>query len=183
MKYCSRCGGTLTQRIPPGDDRQRFVCDRCRTVHYENPRLVVGCIPEWEGRILLCRRAIEPRRGKWTLPAGYLENGETVADGARRETYEEACTELEDLVPYALFNLTFIRQVYLMFRAQMRSGEFGVGSESLAVRLFDPEDLPWDELAFPVILETLRLFCADNITKVFPFHTGDITLAMRNGFF
>ena len=105
MNFCSHCGAGLMQRIPAGDDRLRFVCDQCQTIHYQNPRMVVGTIPEWKDRILLCRRAIEPRAGLWTLPAGYLENGETMIDGARRETREEAGAILEALAPFALFDL------------------------------------------------------------------------------
>jgi ADP-ribose pyrophosphatase YjhB (NUDIX family) len=136
---------------------------------------VVGSIPEWKNRILLCRRAIEPCYGKWTLPAGFLENGETVTEGAQRETLEEARAKLVDIVPYALYNLTFISQVYLMFRARLVDGLFETGEETLEIRLFREEEIPWDELAFPVIRETLRFFFEDLSKGVFPFRIGSIS--------
>jgi ADP-ribose pyrophosphatase YjhB (NUDIX family) len=174
MKFCSSCGATVERVIPPGDDRPRYVCGACGTVHYQNPRVVVGCIPEWEGRILFCRRRIEPRAGKWTLPAGFLENGESVAAGAARETLEEACARVVELVPFALFNLTFVDQVYLMFRGRMVDPDAAAGAESLEVGLLSEADVPWDELAFPVIRETLKLYFDDRAKGVFGCHMGDI---------
>ena len=175
MKFCSACGATVTYRIPAGDTLPRYVCDRCDTVHYENPKIVVGCIPEWEGRILLCRRAIEPRLGFWTLPAGFLENGETVAQGAVRETLEEAeaRVELGDL--YTFYNLPHISQVYLMFRARLLDLDFGPGTESLEVRLFSEAEIPWQDLAFRTIGATLRHYFADRAQDSFRFHLGDMT--------
>ena len=154
MNFCSHCGARLDQRIPPGDDRPRFVCDRCQTIHYQNPKIVVGTIPEWEDQLLLCRRAIEPQYGKWTLPAGYLEKGETLMQGAIRETREEAGARVEILAPYTLFNLTFVSQIYLLFRARLVSTQFKAGQESLDVRLFSQAEIPWDAMAFTVIRET-----------------------------
>jgi len=174
MNFCSHCGAGLTQRIPAGDDRPRFVCDQCHTIHYQNPRMVVGTIPEWEDRILLCRRAIEPRAGRWTLPAGYLENGETMIDGARRETREEARAALIDLAPFALFDLPFINQIYLMFRGPLRTADCQPGEESLEVRLFREDAIPWDELAFVVIRETLERYFSDRAEGRFRLHTGTI---------
>ena len=161
-------------RIPSGDDRLRFVCDRCEIVHYENPKVVVGCIPVWEDKILLCRRAIEPCYGEWTLPAGFLENGETVAAGAQRETFEEARARVEILAPYALYNICHVNQIYLMFRARLADDNFRAGSESLVVRLFAEEDIPWDEIAFRVIKETLKQYYKDRRTGRFPFYVADI---------
>ena len=174
MKYCSNCGHTLTFSIPPGDDRPRFCCRSCGTIHYQNPKIVVGCIPESDNRILLCRRAIEPRYGRWTLPAGYLENGETVSQGAERETLEEAGARIEIIAPYALFNICYVNQIYLMFRARLSDHGFRPGGESLEVKLFSEEEIPWDELAFTVIHETLRRYFEDRSKGRFPFHTGDI---------
>lgn len=174
MKFCSQCGAVLSYRVPEGDDRSRYICDNCHTIHYENPKMVVGCIPEWEDSILFCRRAIEPQYGKWTIPAGFLEKGETVAAGAMRETYEEAGTRVEALKPFALYNLTFISQVYLMFRGRMVNAQYRPGDESLEVRLFREEEVPWDSLAFPVILDTLRLYFQDRARGAFSFHTGEI---------
>jgi len=174
MKFCSHCGAGLTQRIPAGDDRRRFVCDQCQTIHYQNPRMVVGTIPEWKERILLCRRAITPRAGLWTLPAGYLENGETLADGARRETREEAGAKMAALTPFALFDLPFINQVYLMFRGALTDTTVHPGVESLEVKLFSEADLPWDDLAFVVVRETLKRYFSDRDAGHFRLHTGTI---------
>ena len=174
MNYCSNCGDTVKFCTHAGDDRLRYLCESCDTVHYENPKIVVGCIPEKDRKILLCRRAIEPRSGKWTLPAGYLENGETVAQGAQRETLEEAGAKIEILAPYALFNICYVNQIYLMFRACLLDGTFKAGSESTEVRLFLEEDIPWDQIAFTVIEKTLRLYFKDRPTGAYPFHIGDI---------
>jgi ADP-ribose pyrophosphatase YjhB (NUDIX family) len=174
VNYCSHCGTRLFHEIPPGDDRQRDVCHHCGLIHYQNPKLVVGCIPEWEGQILLCRRAIEPYVGKWTLPAGYLENGETVAEGAIREVHEEAGAQVSHLIPYALYNLSFISQIYLLFRARLAEQHWSAGSESLEVRLFDETDIPWEQIAFTVIYKTLQRYFADRRRGQFPFFIGDI---------
>ena len=174
MKYCSNCGSQLSHRVPEKDDRPRFVCDSCEIVHYENPKMVVGTIPIWEDRILFCRRAIEPRYGKWTLPAGFLENEETVEEGARRETYEEAGTKLGELEPYGIYNLAFISQVYLMFRARLLAPDFNAGYESLEVRLFEEHEVPWEDLAFPVIQRTLQQYFDDLKEGTFSFHMEDI---------
>ncbi len=175
MKYCPYCGGTLNRRIPPGDDRERHVCDHCRRVYYENPKMVVGCIPEWEERILMCRRAIAPARGKWTLPAGYLENGESVAQGAVRETLEEAGAAVRIIQPYALFSLPSVNHIYVMFHARMASSYFCPGEESLSVALFEEEQIPWKDIAFTVIEETLRRFFLDRGKNPLPFHSGVIS--------
>ncbi len=174
MNFCSQCGAGLSHKIPDGDDRPRYVCDQCRTIHYQNPRMVVGTIPEWEDRILLCQRAIEPRSGFWTLPAGYLENGETMIEGARRETREEAGAELDALTPFALFDLPFINQIYLMFRAPLTTDRFQPGHESQAVELFSEETIPWDDLAFAVVRETLEHYFSDRTEGRFRLHTGTI---------
>lgn len=170
MNFCSHCGAPLSQRIPADDDRLRYVCDACGTIHYQNPKMVVGCIPEWKDRILLCRRAIEPRKGYWTLPAGYLENGETVEDGIRRETYEEARARLETLEPFAMISLSFISQIYIMARGRLKAPEFAAGEESLAVDLFAEDRIPWPQMAFPVIRETLVRYFQDRARGVFTFH-------------
>lgn len=164
----------MTLRIPVGDDRPRYGCVACGAIHYQNPKMVVGCIPQWQDKILLCRRAIEPRYGRWTLPAGYLENGETVTEGARRETREEAGAALHQLIPYGLYNICHVNQIYLMFRAQLDGLNFSPGEESLEVRLFAEEEIPWEDLAFPVIEQTLARHMTDRPRGVFPFHIEDI---------
>ncbi len=179
MKYCSQCAGPVTVRVPEGDNLPRHVCDRCGTIHYQNPKIVAGCIPEWADRILLCRRAIEPRYGLWTLPAGFMENGETTAEGAARETLEEANAQVEICSLYALFNIPHISQVYLMFRARLLNERFGPGSESLEVELFSEADIPWQELAFPVVRETLRRYLDDRRRGEYPLQIGDITPDMK----
>ena len=174
MKFCSDCGAPVASRTPPGDDRPRFICNDCGTIHYQNPKMVVGCIPELNDRILLCRRAIEPGYGKWTLPAGYLENGETVYQGIKREALEEAGAKIKDLRPFALLNLSFISQVYLIFRANLLATDFTTGGESLEIKLYREEEIPWDCIAFSVIQETLRLYFKDRPTGRFSFHIKDI---------
>lgn len=179
MNFCSNCGDRVVRMVPEGDDRERFICRGCQTVHYQNPKVVVGCIPEFKGKILLCQRSIQPRYGKWTLPAGYLENGETVADGARRETLEETGARVLDLRPFALFNLCFVNQVYLMFRSIIDSPDFFPGKESLSVAFFRKENIPWDNLAFSVISETLKRYFSDREKGIFSFHMADIRPARK----
>ena len=158
MKFCSTCGGTVSLAIPDGDNRERFVCDTCHEIHYQNPKNVVGCLLEWQGKVLLCKRAIEPRYGYWTLPAGFMENNETVMEGAAREAFEEAHAVAEDLRLYGVYNLPRISQVYLMFAGRLKDGYAAAGDESLDVKLFDESEIPWKELAFPVVVETLQRF-------------------------
>jgi len=174
LKYCSNCGVEVQWLVPEGDNRLRHVCPNCRTIHYQNPKIVTGCIPEWDARILLCKRAIEPRYGTWTLPAGFLENGETLQQGAARETLEEANARVGVQQLFALFNLPHINQVYMIFRARLLAPEFGAGAESLEARLFTAQHIPWDRLAFPVIKETLALYYRDLEDGGFRMHSGDI---------
>jgi len=156
-------------RVPPSDERARSVCTVCGNIHYQNPKVVVGCIPEYEDRILLCRRDIEPRRGKWTLPAGFLENGESVREGAMRETYEEAQLRAEIVAPYRLFDLVFVNQIYLMFRARILVPEYGSTPESSEVKLIHEKDIPWENIAFPVIEKTLLHYFRDRKKGTFEF--------------
>ena len=169
ITYCPVCGATVTHEIPEGDDRPRHVCHSCGHVQYENPKLVVGCIPAWEERILICRRDIEPRKGKWTLPAGFMENNETAAAGAVRETWEEARERVRNVAPYRVYDLPFVNQVYFMFRAQMSSPDFQTTPESSEVRLMHEQDVPWDDIAFPVIRETLKSYFKDRKWGHFDF--------------
>jgi ADP-ribose pyrophosphatase YjhB (NUDIX family) len=174
MNFCSQCGAGVRVSIPPGDDRPRHVCTRCGTVHYQNPKVVVGCIPEWEDKILLCRRAIEPRSGLWTLPAGFMEQGETTLAGAAREALEEANARVAIGPLYSLFNLPHIDQVYLLFRGELLDLDFSPGAESLEVRLFGEAEIPWGELAFPVVRETLGLYFRDRAAGRGGLRMGDI---------
>jgi ADP-ribose pyrophosphatase YjhB (NUDIX family) len=180
MKYCSQCGGEVAREVPPGDDRLRYVCPRCERIHYQNPKLIVGCVPEWEQRILTCRRAIAPRHGYWTLPAGFMENAETTAEAAARETLEEACAAVEIIEPLALVNVARINQVHMMYRASMRSGEFEAGPESLEVALVGEDDVPWEHIAFPSVRFTLEHYFADRRAGGgYHFRTTDITQRLQ----
>jgi ADP-ribose pyrophosphatase YjhB (NUDIX family) len=174
MNFCSHCGTQVVVTIPAGDTHPRHVCPACGTVHYQNPKMIVGTIPEWENKVLLCRRAIEPKHGLWTLPAGFMENGETTAQGAARETLEEANARVEIASLYSLYNLPHINQVYLMFRARLLDLDFGPGMESLEVALFAEAEIPWRELAFRTVEATLRAYFEDRSRGQFGFHMGDI---------
>lgn len=174
LKYCNQCGSSVSHVIPEGDHLPRYVCDSCSNIHYQNPRIIAGCIPEWENKILLCRRAIEPRYGLWTLPAGFMENTETTLQGACREAHEEATVEMLDATLFCLFSIPHISQVYMMYRGSFKEGFAQPGAESLEVKLFDETDIPWDELAFPVIKETLKLYFKDKEKSLFSVHNGEI---------
>ena len=173
MKFCSNCGApNLEFRIPDGDTLPRYVCPACSTIHYQNPKVVVGCLPEWEGTVMLCKRAIEPRFGLWTLPAGFLENGETLTAGALRETLEEASARVEIGELYTVISLPHVSQIYVMFRARVSDLDFGPGAESLEVRLFREEEVPWGNIAFRTITRTLRNYFLDRKLGWFPVHVS-----------
>lgn len=174
MNFCSSCGAPLALKVPPGDTLPRHVCDACNTIHYQNPRMVVGCIAEWEDRILLCRRAIEPRHGLWTVPAGYMENGETTFQGAIRETLEEANARVEIGPLYALYNIPHISQVYLLFRARLLDPDVRPGAETLETRLFAESEIPWDRIAFASVRNALTHYYDDRKNGEYPFHMGTI---------
>ncbi len=175
MKYCSACGAPLELRTPADDNRPRHVCTICSIIHYQNPKLVIGAIPEWEdGRILLCRRAIEPRYGLWTLPAGFMENGETTTDAALRETLEEASARIAIAELYSMYSLPYIDQVHLLFRAKLLDLDFAPGVESLEVELFEEKDIPWDELAFRPVRFTLQHYFDDRKKGAFQLHIGSL---------
>ena len=171
MNFCSHCGAPVALRIPPGDSLPRHVCERCGTIHYQNPKLVVGAIAEWEDqRILLCRRAIEPRLGFWTLPAGFMENGETTAQAAARETLEEARARIRVDELFALVDVPYISQVHLVYRARLLDLDFAPGEESLDVVLLREDEIPWDDIAFRSISFALRQFFADRAAGRFHLH-------------
>ena len=174
MRYCQECATPLTEQIPLGDHLPRAVCPHCGHIHYENPKLIVGCLATFEERILLCRRAIEPRLGLWTLPAGFMENGESAEAGAIRETLEEACARvcIDDL--FAMYSLPAFGQVYLLFRAHLQTPHFAATPESLEVALFHENEIPWEQLAFDTVRQTLQHYLADKDQGTFRLHRGVI---------
>ena len=164
---------------PEGEDRERDVCPSCHEIFYVNPKVIVGCIPTVGDKVLLCKRAIEPRYGKWTLPAGFMENRETTAEGAAREMWEEAEARAVDMALYRIFDVPHISQVYVFYRCQVLDDQFGAGSESLESKLYSEADIPWDELAFPVVIEMLREFFEDRKTQNFPVRNSTIRYQKR----
>lgn len=180
MKYCSECGNSVQLRIPSGDNRERYVCGACQTVHYQNPNAVVGTIPlhidaNGEPRVLLARRGIEPRHGYWTLPAGFLENGETSFEGALRETLEETCARVENLQLYRVLNVARTNQIHIFFRADMPEPAYSVTEESTEIELFTFERIPWRQLAFPTVHKALRDFVGEYPGGPFIPEMHDIT--------
>ena len=174
MKYCSECGSSVVLRVPEGEHLPRHVCPACQTVHYQNPKIVVGCVPVDErGRILICKRAIEPRHGFWTIPAGFMENNESLEQGAARECYEEALAEVEMGSLLAIVNILHAHQVHVFFRARLLNNRYGAGPESLEVKLVEEEEIPWDEVAFASTEYALRVFLADR-------HSGQETYHMTS---
>lgn len=174
MKYCSHCGETVAHRIPPGDTHKRYVCDSCGVIHYHNPKVIVGALPIYNEQVLLCKRAIEPRKGFWTLPAGFMENKETTLEGALRETIEEAGAQVINPEFYRLFDLPHISQVYVFYRGEVAEGKFSAGAESLAVKLFDEAEIPWESLAFPVVKQLLREYFEDSKKGEYPVRSSTI---------
>jgi ADP-ribose pyrophosphatase YjhB (NUDIX family) len=188
MKFCSECAAPVSLSIPAGDNRPRYVCASCSAIHYQNPKMVLGTIPVWERdgelKILLCKRAIEPRYGYWTLPAGFMENNETTAEAAIRETEEEAGANIELGKLFTLLNVARVHQVHMFYLATLVDLDFAPGEESLDVQMFSEAEIPWDELAFPTIRTTLELFFADRVKMHegggYGFHTQDISNNMRS---
>ena len=174
LNFCSKCGARLALRVPPGDSLPRRVCDSCGTIHYRNPLVVVGTIPVWEERILLCKRAIEPRYGRWTLPAGFMELGETTAQAALRETMEEAKARVELGEVFSLLSVPHVDQVHIFYRARLLDRDYGAGEETLELALLRESEIPWKDIAFPTITTTLRHFYADRKAGAMGFHTGEI---------
>ena len=178
MKFCTNCGAPVARRVPPGDSLPRDVCDACGSIHYVNPKLVLGAIPVWEeggqGRLLLCRRAIEPRYGYWTLPAGFMENDETAGEAAVRETLEEAGARIELLGAFSMISVPRVNQVHVFYRARLLDLDFKPGVETLEVALFEEAKLPWKDIAFRTVGLTLRHWLADRAGGAFGFHAEDI---------
>ncbi len=176
MNFCSNCGATITLRIPEGDNRIRHCCGACGSIHYQNPRIVVGTIPVWKDQVLLCKRAIEPRAGYWTLCAGFLENGEETAQGAIRETDEEAGARIELGPLFSMLDVLHVHQVHIFYRAQLLDINFAPGPESLEVKLCREDEIPWEDLAFKTVAMTLKLFFEDRAKGTFGVHTGVINI-------
>ena len=174
MQFCNQCGSEVESIIPEGDDRLRSFCKKCQIVHYVNPNVVCGCIPVFEDKILLCKRAIEPRANYWTLPAGFMELGETTLEGAKRETWEEARARVIVDSLFCVFSVPLSEQVHVMFRAHMEKCEFSAGPESTDVALFSESEIPWDEIAFETIRQTLKHYFEDRANGLFKCHYGDV---------
>ncbi|EQA45328.1 NUDIX domain protein [Leptospira broomii serovar Hurstbridge str. 5399] len=175
MKFCSVCGSAVSLRVPEGDSLPRYTCETCGTIHYQNPKVIVGSIPIWEGKILLCKRAIEPRKGYWTLPAGFLENRETVEDGASRETSEEANAQIQILRLHTVYSIPHISQVYMFFLANLVDGKFDVSPESEEVKLFSPDEIPWEEIAFASVTYALRKYTEEEGIPESGIHLGSLS--------
>ena len=180
MNFCSNCAQKIIKKIPDGDNRQRFVCESCDQIYYQNPKIIAGCLPLYKNRVLLCRRAIAPRKGYWTLPAGFLENGEAASEGARRETFEEANAKVKLSHLYTLFNLPHISQIYMFYIGELVDPDFSPGEESLETKLFLEPEIPWKELAFPVVTLTLEKYFQNSKDKVYPFTEGDIRAKFKD---
>ena len=174
IKHCRACGGVAVYAVPPDDNRERATCTVCGLVHYENPLNVVGTVPAWGDQVLLCRRNIEPRYGLWTLPAGFMELGETTTEGAARETDEEAGAHFEMQGLFSVLSVERVGQVHLYFRARLLDTNFAPGPETIEARLFREDEIPWDELAFRTVRETLKFYFADRRLGRFEVHTGEI---------
>lgn len=174
INYCPSCGAAVEFRLPADDNRPRHICTVCGTIHYQNPNLVVGSIPEWEDKILMCRRAIEPRHGLWTLPGGFMENGESTTEAAIRETLEEANARIEIGDLYSMYSLPYINQVHLLFRGRLLDLDFSPGPESLEVKLFAENEIPWDEIAFRPIKYSLEYYFSDRRAGHFHFHISTL---------
>lgn len=176
IQHCKECGAKVVYRLPDdGDTKPRAVCTACNTVHYENPLNVVGTVPHWGDQVLLCKRNIEPRLGKWTLPAGFMELNETTAEGAARETDEEAGAQFEMQGLFSLLNVARVGQVHLFYRARLTSDQFNPGTETMEARLFTEAEIPWDEIAFRTVKETLEHYFADRRAGAYGIHVIDIT--------
>lgn len=173
MNFCSHCGSAnLVFEVPKGDNRPRFICENCETIHYSNPKIVSGCLPVWNDMVLLCKRSIKPRFGYWNIPSGYLENGESVEEGAVREVLEEAMAEVTDLEIKSIYSLPHINQVYIHFIGHLKNGEYGIGEESSEVRLFREEEIPWENMAFTSSVFTLKKYFYDRKRNVRQVHIG-----------
>jgi len=174
MMFCLKCGFKMTLLIPETDTRQRFVCSQCKYIHYDNPKVIVGILPVIDDDILLCKRAIDPEKGKWTIPAGFLECGETLLEGAKREAREEAGIDVSDTMLYATFSIPRISQIYVIYLGNLANRHYCVGVETEAIQFFSHQDIPFNDIAFSSINGLLKHYVHDAKTKTFLFR--DITL-------
>ena len=175
MNYCSNCGSSqLVWKKPAGEHLSRQVCEQCQMIHYQNPKIIAGCLPVWENKILLCKRAIEPRYGLWTVPAGFMENGESIEEAAMRETWEEANAKVSLKSLYMMYSIIRVDQLYVLFLGQLENLDFHAGEESLDVQLFSEEEIPWKELAFQIVEKTVRNYFNDFKNHTFPTHIGKL---------
>lgn len=181
INFCPACGSAVELRCPDDDDHPRHICVTCGTIHYQNPKMVIGSIPEWEDKVLLCRRAIEPRHGLWTLPGGFMENGETTTAAAIRETLEEANARIAIGELYSMYSLPYINQVHMLFRARLLDLDFSPGAESLDVKLFAEHEIPWDEIAFRPVKYSLKHYFEDRRNGHFSFHIGELATPLPTG--
>ena len=174
MRFCPKCGHQVNMEIPDGDNRERAVCPKCDFIDYDNPRMITGTLPLFEGKILLCKRNIEPRLGYWTLPAGFMENNETALEGALRETLEESGSHAIAKQPFSIISIPHVNQVHLYYLAELRQADFHPTSESSEVALFELHDIPWDDIAFSSVTKTLKFFLDDHKTGHYGFHEASI---------
>ena len=175
MKFCSNCGSDeLKKEVPAGDNRLRVVCGNCEVIHYKNPKIITGCLPVWKGQVLLCRRAIEPRKGYWNVPAGFMEIGESAEEGAAREVWEEAMAKVDIWGLHTVFTFTNFSHVYVQFLGELVDGKYGVGEESLEVKLFAEEEIPWGEMAFESSVFALQKFFEDRKKGIRQAHIGHV---------
>lgn len=174
MNYCSNCGAAVHQAIPDGDNRPRHICSQCDTIHYQNPRIIAGCLPVYQDKVLLCKRAIEPGYGLWTLPGGFMENGETLQQAAMRETREEACAKVELKNLYTITSITPINQVQMFYLAELIEPSFGAGEETLEAQLFSETEIPWDQIAFKTVINALKFYFSDRPNNQFPLRHIDL---------
>ena len=178
MNYCSHCGARVSLKVPPGDNFPRHVCDHCGTIHYQNPKVVVGALATWDDKILMCKRAIEPRYGCWTLPAGFMDNNETCGEAAIRETAEEAGARIALGPMFTFVDLPHISQIHIIYRARLLDLDFQPGEESLEATLMSEEQIPWDEIAFRSVSYTLKAFFEDQRRGLFDLHTTSLSIPL-----
>ncbi len=179
MNFCSNCAQKIIKKIPDGDNRQRFMCESCGQIYYQNPKIITGCLPLYRDSVLLCKRAIAPRTGYWTLPAGFLEDGEVASAGAIRETLEEANAQVKLSHLYTLFNLPHISQIYMFYIGELIDLDFSPGEESMETKLFLESEIPWDKLAFPVITLTLKKYFQNRERNSYPFTEEDVRAGLN----